>query len=87
MRDGYFALWHSRFLWWNIPNYNHGGGSVNGFADGHVDYYKLGTETIENAIASLAGGGFGMPQSSPKTERGIEDLKFYQRATWGRAAQ
>ncbi len=29
MRDGYFALWYTPFLWWNIPNFNHGGGSVN----------------------------------------------------------
>jgi hypothetical protein len=87
MRDGYFALWYTNFLWWNIPNFNHGGGSVNGFADGHVKYYKLGPETIDNARISLAGGGFGMPQSPPQTEKGIEDLRYYQRATWGTAAQ
>ena len=87
MRDGYFALWYSEFLWWNIPNFNHGGGSVNGFADGHVLYYKLGPETIENAKIGLESGGFGMPQDSPQTQKGIDDLRCYQRATWGTAAQ
>lgn len=82
MRDGYFALWYTRFLWWNIPNFNHAGGSVNGFADGHAAYYKLGQETIGNAEMGLASGGFGMPQSQPKTDKGIEDLKHYRRATW-----
>jgi prepilin-type N-terminal cleavage/methylation domain-containing protein len=87
MRDGYFALWYSQFLWWNIPNINHGGGSVNGFADAHTDYYKLGQETIDNAEIALAGGAFGMPQTPPETEEGIEDLVYYQRATWATSAR
>ena len=87
MRDGYFALWYTPFLWWNIPNFNHAGGSVNGFADGHADYYKLGQETIDNAKIGLATGAFGMPQNPPQTGKGIEDLRYYQRATCGRTAQ
>ena len=79
--DAYFALWYSQPLWWNIPQYNHAGGSVNGFADGHVDHYKLEKETVEMAENGNISGGYRMPQVSVPNSR---DLKNYQRATWGK---
>ncbi len=83
--DAYSAIWYSEVMWWNVPNINHGGGSVNGFADGHVGYYKFGQETIKMAEEGLAepGGGFKMPQRSPISPEGLEDLRYYQLATWG----
>ena len=81
--DAYFALWYSQAKWWNIPNFNHGGGSVNGFADGHCESYKMDRETVEMAEEGMnnMNNGFRMPQNDvPESE----DLKYYQRATWGK---
>lgn len=79
--DAYFALWYSQPRWWNIPQYNHAGGSVNGYADGHVDYYKLEKETVEMAENGNISGGYQMQPVSVPNSR---DLKNYQRATWGK---
>jgi prepilin-type N-terminal cleavage/methylation domain-containing protein len=83
--DAYFAIWYSESMWWNILQFNHGGGSVNGFADGHAEYYKLDAETIEMAKEGLETGfwtGYKMPQVSVPNS---DDLKYYQRATWGKS--
>ncbi len=79
--DAYFALWYSQSRWWNIPQYNHSGGSVNGFADGHVARYKLEAETVEMAENGNISNGYRMPQDLVPNSR---DLKNYQRATWGK---
>ncbi len=79
--DAYFALWYTRPRWWNIPQYNHAGGSVNGFADGHVARYKLQKETVEMAKNGNISNGYRMPQVDVPNSR---DLKNYQRATWGK---
>ena len=79
--DAYFAIWYSEPMWWNTPNFLHSGGSVNGFADGHVEAYKLDAETVKVAEQSYEEGGVGMP---PVEVRDSEDLKYYQRATWGK---
>jgi prepilin-type N-terminal cleavage/methylation domain-containing protein len=83
--DAYFAIWHSQKMWWNIPQFNHEGGSVNGFADGHVESRKLGSETVKMATEGLDKmlDGYKMPQRAPVTDKGIEDLMDYQIATWG----
>ena len=78
--DAYFAIWYTRSMWWNIPQFNHGGGSVNGFADGHVDHYKLNYETIEMAENGNISNGYRMPQVYVPDS---DDLAVYQRATWG----
>ena len=86
MRDGYFAIYCNSFSWWNIPSTNHSDGTVNGFADGHVEQYKFDKGTAQNARDSLAnGGGFGMDRG-PITEGEKEDLRYFQRATWGKTA-
>jgi len=84
--DAYAALLYSEPEWWNIPNFLHGGGSVNGFADGHVEAYKFDAETVKMAEEALENvyvnhGGFKMP---PVAVPDSEDLKYYQRATWGK---
>jgi len=79
--DAYFAIWYSEPMWWNTPNFLHSGGSVNGFADGHVEAYKLDAETVKVAEQSYEEGGVGMP---PVAVPDSEDLKYYQRATWGK---
>ena len=81
-RDAYFAIWYNQSMWWNMPSINHGGGSVNAYSDGHVEYYKMEDETInmvEEGLLNLI-NGFRMPQVSVPDS---EDLKYYQRATWG----
>jgi prepilin-type N-terminal cleavage/methylation domain-containing protein/prepilin-type processing-associated H-X9-DG protein len=90
--DAYFAIYYTQANWWNIPGYLHSGGTVNGFADGHVESYKLESATIEVAKKAfetamdeiLAGktSSFRMPLNHP-TYANSEDLKYYQRATWG----
>ena len=87
MRDGFFAIYCRSFKWWNIPNISHFGGTVNGYADGHIESYKFSKETIRDAKIGLASGSFGMPQNARQTEGGKEDLRFYQRATWGKPAE
>ena len=79
--DAYFAIRYSEPLWWNTPSFMHSGGSVNGFADGHVEAYKMDAETVKAAERSYEEGGIGMPQDSLPDS---EDLKYYQRATWGK---
>jgi prepilin-type N-terminal cleavage/methylation domain-containing protein/prepilin-type processing-associated H-X9-DG protein len=79
--DAYFAIWYSEPMWWNTPSFMHSGGSVNGFADGHVEAYKLDAETVKAAEQSYEEGGIGMPQDNL---RDSEDLIYYQRATWGK---
>ena len=84
--DAYAALRYSEPKWWNIPNFLHSGGNVNGFADGHVESYKLDSETIKMAEEALEDvyddhDGFRMPQVDLPDS---EDLKYYQRATWGK---
>jgi len=87
--DAYFAIWFSQPKWWNIPTFKHGGGSVNGFADGHVKAYKMESQTIAMARQALenvidnnnSSGGFRMPQIDVPDSR---DLRYYQRATWGK---
>lgn len=79
--DAYFALWYSQPMWWNIPQVNHGGGSVNGFADGHVARYKMEKETVTMAENGNISGGYQMQPVSVPNSR---DLKVYQRATWGK---
>ena len=84
--DAYFALWYSNPMWWNIPQFNHGGGSVNGFADCHVEAYKMDAETVAMATEAYGDGtgihaGFKMPSVDLPDS---EDLKYYQRATWGK---
>lgn len=87
-KDAYAALWYSRSWWWNAPNIRHGGGTVNAFADGHVEQFKFGKETIKMATdvindPAAVASGFKMPEVTPTTKRGKEDLKYYKRATWG----
>ena len=83
--DAYFAIWYSQPMWWNIPQYKHGGGSVNGYADGHVEAYKMDTETVMMASkaddVAVVTSWYGMPQEDLPDS---EDLKYYQRATWGK---
>jgi len=78
--DAYFAIWYSEPMWWNTPNFKHSGGSVNGFADGHVEAYKMDSETVKMAEQSYEEGGVGMPQVNLPDSK---DLKYYQTATWG----
>jgi prepilin-type N-terminal cleavage/methylation domain-containing protein len=86
--DAYSAIWYSQPKWWNIPSVYHGGGSVNGFSDGHVEGYKMDAETVKLAkeaveaiMSSGVSGGYKMPQDRDYTNS--EDLMHYQRATWG----
>lgn len=78
--DAYFAIWYSQPKWWNIPQYKHGGGSVNGFADGRVEAYKMDAETVKMATEAenVATSWYGMPAVNLPDS---EDLKYYQRAT------
>ncbi len=83
--DAYWAIPYRTKTWWNIPSYMHSSGSVNGFADGHVEAYKLGAETVklsqESMEQALAGVGDFYMKSGVFNE---EDLMFYQRGTWGK---
>ena len=81
--DGYFAIWYGTSMWWNIPQFRHGGGSVNGFADGHVEPYKMDAETVKMAAEAAEDptGMYWMPQDRLLPDS--EDLKYYQTATWG----
>ena len=83
--DAYWAIPYTTNEWWNIPSFMHSGGSVNGFADGHVDAYKLGSETIRLAQESLEEAMAGKSNYKMKSgDFNEEDLMFYQRASWGK---
>ena len=80
--DAYAAIHYNQPYWWNIPNFRHRGGSVNGFADGHVETYKFDKKTVDLAQRSLDAKipGFMMLREDCSDS---DDLKYYQRATWG----
>ena len=85
--DAYSAIWGSKATWWNIPSFYHSGGAVNGYTDGHVEGFKLDPETVavakkrlEEIQSSGQTNGYKMPQNRVYH---TEDLKYYQRATWG----
>ena len=84
--DAYFAIWYSQPRWWNIPNFKHGGSSVNAFADGHVEDYRLLPETAKAAKAALEKAIADKATNSrmPDVDMPSDDLIFYQRATWGK---
>lgn len=85
--DGYFALWYSTPMWWNIPNFKHSGGTTNSFADGHVESYKFADKdtlaaaerAYEDARTLTSASAYKMPQESMESE----DLVYFQRAVWG----
>lgn len=84
--DAYWAIYYGQPKWWNIPNYMHSGGSINGYADGHVDSYKLEAKTVTLARQAfehvLTGSSdFFMVQDNFPDSK---DLKYYQHATWGK---
>ena len=84
--DAYFAIWYSQPVWWNIPQYKHGGGSVNGYADGHVERYKMDADTVKRATEAAGDGKGTIPgyKMEPDNLPDSEDLKYYQRVTWGK---
>ena len=84
--DAYFAIMYEQPVWWNIPNHKHSGSSVNGFADGHVESYKLQKETIklvERSYNTCMSNGYTAYRMYPE-EMPNEDMIYYQRATWGK---
>ncbi len=82
--DAYYAIWYSQTKWWNIPNYKHSGGSVNAFADGHVEGYKMLSETVKAAEDAYAAAASVTDFKMPQTDMPSVDLEYYQRATWGK---
>jgi prepilin-type N-terminal cleavage/methylation domain-containing protein len=83
--DAYFALWYSSPMWWNIPNFKHSGGTVNGYADGHIEQYKFEKNMIEEAELAYEEARTGSNPSYQMPQRSMEskDLVFFQRAVWG----
>ena len=88
--DAYFAVFYTRENWSNIPGAWHRGGTVNGFADGHVESYKFGSETVEGAKNSLDASKTLVDNDGKSSFEWItgqrwnqEDLLYYQRSIWG----
>ena len=82
--DAYFAIWYSQPRWWNIPNFKHSNGSVNAFADGHVDGYKLQLDTVEAAKEAYQAAETATDFKMADVDMPSDDLMYYQRATWGK---
>ena len=71
------------------PPIRHGGGTTISMADGHVEYWKWSSETVQMprillTMGSLFGEVLRDGDYQPKTEDGINDLQRLQKATWGR---
>jgi prepilin-type N-terminal cleavage/methylation domain-containing protein/prepilin-type processing-associated H-X9-DG protein len=88
--DAYFAVFYTQENWYNIPGVWHRGGTVNGFADGHVESYKFGSETIEGAKNSLEACKTAIDSGGASSFKWVtgqrwnsEDLVYYQRSIWG----
>jgi prepilin-type N-terminal cleavage/methylation domain-containing protein/prepilin-type processing-associated H-X9-DG protein len=81
--DSFATHYQQMGPWWDDPPVRHGDGTTVSWADGHASHLKWSaTETIERArnTANYYGGGGFMPQ----TEEGIQELKEFQKAVWGR---
>lgn len=81
--DSFATHYNQMGPWWDDPPVRHGDGTTVSWADGHASHLKWSsTETIEHArdSANFYRGGSFIPQ----TEEGIQELKDFQRAVWGR---
>ena len=81
--DSFATHYQQMGPWWDDPPVRHGDGTTVSWADGHASHLKWSsTETIQRArnMANYYGGGGFMPQ----TEEGIQELKDFQKAVWGR---
>lgn len=77
--------WSTRYLtaqWWDMPGNRHSSGNTFAFADGHAAYRKWAA----NETRQLGRLNPRVFESSyePKTQQGIEDVQWAQRALWGK---
>ncbi|MFC1792871.1 type II secretion system protein [Planctomycetota bacterium] len=81
--DSFATHYAQQGPWWDDPPSRHGDGTTISWADGHVSHLKWkAAETIKHAKESkdwYRGGNF-----NPSTPEGIEELKDFQKAVWGR---
>jgi prepilin-type N-terminal cleavage/methylation domain-containing protein/prepilin-type processing-associated H-X9-DG protein len=78
-----FATNYNTSGWWDDPPVRHGDGTTVSWADGHATHLKWkAAETIERARDTrdyYGGGGW-----QPSTPEGIQEMKDFQKAVWGR---
>lgn len=90
--DAFWAVSCNVAEWWNIPNWRHHDGTANAFADGHAEAKRWENKelTVEAAKAS-----YEYAVENDRTDARVldeynedqdenEDLKWTQRAVWGK---
>ena len=81
--DSFAVHYNQQGPWWDDPPSRHGDGTTVSWADGHSSHLKWkAAETIQHAKDSkdyYRGGSF-----NPSTPEGIQELKDFQKAVWGR---
>jgi len=81
--DSFATHYNQQGPWWDDPPSRHGDGTTVSWADGHASHLKWrAAETIKHAKDSkdwYRGGSF-----NPSTLEGIQELKDFQKAVWGR---
>ena len=83
---------HYLYPKWRVhspPPVRHGDGTTLSMADGHAEYWRWSSETIQMPrmllpMDSLFGEVLKNGDDEPRTEEGIYDLQRLQKATWGR---
>ena len=80
--DGYWAINYTMAYWWDYPNWRHENGSVNLFADGHAEYYKLRPETVDELRASYEADPTTL-SASDQSEN--EDFLYIYQSIWGKS--
>jgi prepilin-type processing-associated H-X9-DG protein len=80
---GSFWVEYNWYMWHDTPSVRHNDGTTVSWADGHASEYRWkAAETMEygRRLADYYwGGGF-----IPKTPEGLQDLRDFQQAVWGR---
>ena len=83
--DGYWAIYYQYARWWNVVNWRHSKGTVNAYADNHVEYKKLVEETIE-----LMENTYTLDQNAAEVancpdQAENEDFQLFYKSIWGKA--
>jgi prepilin-type N-terminal cleavage/methylation domain-containing protein/prepilin-type processing-associated H-X9-DG protein len=78
-----FAVNYNTSGWWDDPPSRHGDGTTVSWADGHVSHLKWkAAETIDWARDHR--DYYGSGSFNPSTPEGIEEMKEFQKAVWGK---
>ena len=81
--DGYWAIYFQFARWWNVVNWRHSKGTVNAYADNHVEYRKLNQDTIKIMEDTYGSNPDAAEVGAQPDQAENEDFQLFYRAIWG----